>query len=553
MKLIYLSSIPVTIAVIVFIFLHRRHVKKLRYEDAHDRHKSLDFGMEIVRQGNKNNGKDMGTDGFAGLETTEKPGHRGGVSLDLGNPYLLPPGLQNSTESLHSLSRTIHTDDDRYRTAGSFIPNDTSSTRSPSNLRRGRDDSSSLTGSTGRLGGDEMQHNLLRNAQRMSRTSPPDSIAEHSIAHPPPRSDSRQTAQEIDMPAPAHTVDHFPATPEVTSPRYIPEISTTAHDFDLSFGISSTPPCKSTSPPPRLESIPPQESRDLGPDAMQTPRISLPESDSGLPNFDNSVDSGHADKDNFGPAIPELNVMGVEDQLHPGGDHEKPRAMDDNFDYGYEDPGFDTRRLTVGIRPLPPEDPSDNPEQRANRIRSFYKEYFDDSKPAQQEEYYEDYGPEFYGDHGDYDPMADPYMIPGPPPFAQPDGRRAFTPPPRAPPQFQNSFHRPSGSSGGFMSPHPGPRAYSSASGRMGPGGRSGMPRKPMPPPSPLHVLPTPHMLKDDSMILPIDYAPANNSKERRAGRPDTPKGGLRPYSPMLPAHVPLASSYDDLAAMPSP
>ncbi|KAK2753953.1 hypothetical protein FQN54_007312 [Arachnomyces sp. PD_36] len=543
------AVIPLTVAIVVFFFLHRRHVKKLRHEDANDRHKSLDFGMEVVRQGKKNQG---GENGFAGLETAEKPGHRGGVSLDLGNPYLLPPGLQNSTESLHSLSRTIHSDDDRYRTAVGFIPNDTSSMRShPSNLRRGHDDSSSHTGSMSRLGGDEMQHNLLRNAQRMSRTSPPDSIAEHSISHPPPRSDSRQTAPQIDMPAPAHTVDHFPATPEVSTPRYIPEISTTAHDFDLSLGISTPPTPNAASTPPRVDSVAPQKPKDVAPTPLQAPRISLPGSDSGVPNFDNSINSTDADKDKSGPVVPELNIMPVDDQQLPNGGKEKPRAMDDNFEYGYEDPGFDTRRLTVGIRPLPPEDPSDNPEQRANRIRSFYKEYFDDSKPAQQEEYYEDYGPEFYGNHEEYYPMEDPYMMPAAPPFAQPEGRRAFTPPPRAPPQFQGRYR--SGSSAGFMTPNPGPRAFSSASGRMGPGGRAGMPRKPMPPPSPLHVLPTPHMLKDDSMILPIDYAPANTSKERRAGRPETPKGGLRPYSPMLPAHVPLASSYDDLAAMPSP
>lgn len=512
--------------------------------------------MEVVRQGKNNKGKNAGADGFTDVETTEKPGRGVSLDIDIGNnPYLLPPGLQNSTESLHSLSRSMHKEEDRYRTAGSFMPNESSSMRShPTNMRSGHDDSSSLTGSSSRLGADEMQHNLLRNAQRMSRSSPPDSVAEHNVSHPPPRSDSRQTAQEIDRPPPAHTVDHFPATPEeVSSPRYIPEISTTAHDFDLSLGVSSSPSPKPASPAPHAEAMSPQESKDLTPDYMQTPRISLPESDYGRPVSDESVNFNDADRDKSLPVVPQVNIMPVEeDYLPPDDHHEKPRAVDDNFEYAYEDPGFDTRRLTVGIRPLPPEDPSDNPEQRANRIRSFYKEYFDESKPA-QEEYYEDYGPEFYDYHGGYDPMADPYMAPGPPPFAQHEGRRAFTPPPRAPPQFQNSLHRPSASSAGFMSPHPGPRAFSSASARMGPGGRAGMPRKPMPPPEPLHVLPTPHMLKDDSMIMPIDFAPASSSKDRRAGRPETPKGGLRPYSPMLPAHIPLASSYDDLAAMPSP
>ena len=508
--------------------------------------------MEVVRQGKKHKGGDMGADGFAGLETTEKTTRRGGVSLDLGNPYLLPPGLQGSRESLHSLSRTIHAEDDRYRTATSFIPNDTSSMRShPSNFRRPRDDSSSFTGSSSRLGADDMQHNLLRNAQRMSRTTPPDSIAEQSISHPPPPSDSRQTGMDIEPHATSHPQDHFAPVPEVSpNPTFIPEISTTAHDFDLPPMTSNSPPPKDTPLPPRMGSLPPTPISKDGQDTLEMPRISFPHSDTSLQpgdSVDNSFDYGHADKS--GPMVPEVNVLSVEDDQ---ADHKKDqlRPVDDLYDYTYDDPGFDTRRLTVGIRPLPPEDPSDNPEQRANRIRSFYKEYFDDSKP-QQEEYYEDYGGDQFDDPGAYDHMAEHYMPPAPPPFAQPMGRRAMTPPPRAPPQFQNSFHHSSMSSAGFRPP-PGPRAFSSASGRMGPGGRAGMPRKPMPPPSPLHVLPTPHMLKDDSMILPIDYAPAS-FKDKRAGRPETPTGGLRPYSPMLPAHIPLASSYDDLAVMPSP
>jgi len=46
--------IPLTVAMVIFIVLHRRHVRKLRSEDANDRHKSLDFGMgEVVSSGKK--------------------------------------------------------------------------------------------------------------------------------------------------------------------------------------------------------------------------------------------------------------------------------------------------------------------------------------------------------------------------------------------------------------------------------------------------------------------------------------------------------------------
>jgi hypothetical protein len=241
----------------------------------------------------------------------------------------------------------------------------------------------------------------------------------------------------------------------------------------------------------------------------------------------------------------------------------------DTHDAGFLDPlgpttGFDTRRLSMGFRPLPPEDPTDDPEQRANRIRSFYKEYFDDSKqvpvPQAQDDggYYEDFDQDYYGDeyYGDdatyYDPDNGNFVMPGAP-FAEPVTRRAMTPPPRAPPRFQGPPRGRAGSLSSAMMP-PGPRAYSSASGpvRGGPRGRP-RPRKPGPPPAPLRALPTPHMLREDSFAMPIDFAPPTSYKDRQAGRPASPRGGLMPYSPSLPAHLPLASSFEDLAAMPSP
>lgn len=97
----------------------------------------------------------------------------------------------------------------------------------------------------------------------------------------------------------------------------------------------------------------------------------------------------------------------------------------------------------------------------------------------------------------------------------------------------------------------PGPRAYSSASGRMGPPG----PKRPLPPPSALNSLPTPSKLKDDSFALmnSIDFAPPTSYRDRQAGRSQSPLGERRPYSPSVPSHRPLASAFDELAAMPSP
>lgn len=67
-------------------------------------------------------------------------------------------------------------------------------------------------------------------------------------------------------------------------------------------------------------------------------------------------------------------------------------------------------------------------------------------------------------------------------------------------------------------------------------------------------ALPTPHMLKDDSFLthMPVDFAPPGAFKGQRAGTPDSLRGEMKPYKASR-VHNPLASSYDDLAVMPSP
>ncbi|KAK2782461.1 hypothetical protein FQN52_000894 [Onygenales sp. PD_12] len=584
-------AIPVVAAIIVLLFLHRRNTKRLRSEDANDKHKSLDFGMDIVSPsaGNKRRNKGGAEMSLADTEKTIRRGDRG-LSLDIGmtHPYLLPPGLHGSRESLHSLSRSIHADDDKYRPATTFSPTDGTSMRSfRGNFRAGMDDSSSYTDLSSRhVAHEDMNANLLQNAQRMSRASPPaerhSDEQYHVVASPPPH---------VQPPTPAH----IPNRSDVHSPRSIRDTADSgvltpgssggadlrkSTDYLGAFiqrGTTPETPEHSQSPPgqpisnnngqydvasahasPRTASLvapTAQDEHKSDPTHVSpTPRISLP------PDDDQSDYGDEQRKSNA--ALPQFNFEPAEPTPQPD-QKPTPPAFDPTDvpdDQGYR---FDTRRLTVGIRPLPPEDPSDNPEQRANRIRSFYKEYFDESSKPAPEEYYEDYGPE---DHNDemmyYDPALDPYggadtgfYPPEPPPFAQPMARRAMTPPPRMPPRF-NPSRQGAASAFGFA---PGHRSFSSVSGDPGPralssiSNRVPMPRRPMPPPAPLHVLPTPSKLTDDTMIMPIDYAPALKTKDRREGRPETPQGGLRAYHPMLPAHIPLASSYDDLSVMPSP
>jgi len=62
------------------------------------------------------------------------------------------------------------------------------------------------------------------------------------------------------------------------------------------------------------------------------------------------------------------------------------RSAEHPYDTNYLGaPQEETKRLSVGFRPLPPSEimETEDPEYRANRIRSFYKEYFDDKNPRQ--------------------------------------------------------------------------------------------------------------------------------------------------------------------------
>ncbi|PYH41808.1 uncharacterized protein BP01DRAFT_304772 [Aspergillus saccharolyticus JOP 1030-1] len=514
--------IPVVCAIAVLLYFHRKNVKKLRNEDANDKHKSLDFGLDLTPTGTKPMQQAEKTNGA----------HAKGVSLDIGpSPYLLPPGLHNSRESLHSLSRSMIGDDDKYRHATSFL-GDNASLRSHS--RGAQDDASSFAGSTRRGPlGDDMNQGLLRNAQRMSRSSPP------LYAHP----ESDQSAQSLSSPDQLSHAGLQLDLPRSPSPVHVPEVTVADEQ------VSTEDHVKPRASVDRLETGAPMQTLSSAPlEQLHDPElISLPVSDA-------ASDYGDAEPKRTIPSVTVHVESGHGDHVNPKNPPHPSQKLDEmaRVQNASPDDRRDTRRLTFGLRPLPPEDPSDNPEQRANRIRSFYKEYFDESRTG-RDTYYGGSGPEAFAE-GDYvyDPSTGEHFSPVPAPFAEPVTRRAMTPPPRAPPRFQGAArHMATGSDGGFGDrfDSPGPRAISSASGRL-PGPPK--PRKPAPPPSPLQILPTPHMLKDESLMTAVDYAPGKNYKDLREGRPDTPLGGLQPFSPLTPARSPLVSAFDDLSPLPS-
>lgn len=529
---------------------------------------------------NKTKRQEMAVTGL-GDEKIHQRGRGLSMDMDMGSPYVLPPGLHGSRESLHSMSRTIHSHDDRYRPATTFIPNDTNSARSHSHSRRRVDDSSSSADSNSSRRGyvtDGMNQNLLKNAQRMSRSMPPTQ-----------RSPDLSTAlPQIRTPEPAADIPRKPSPLASQPSAMMPTFGDDSRDSYMSregadlrksnnyLGalIHSREPSADLPAQPRSQSatqtragLPPspaailqqtQSRKSPAPAIDPVPQATRPPRKQSLNATQASHERNFLDDesdygDNFNvipPSPPHVTEVSQPQPIIRPRKESMP-ATNDKFS-GSTDAlglGYDVRRLSMGFRPLPPDDPTDNPEQRANRIRSFYKEYFDDSKagPSQAAgQYYEDYDEHYLGDGVIYDPATgDPMAVQ--PQRSEPYGRRAMTPPPRAPPRFRGGArHHASTMSGGRIVP-PGPRAFSSASGRFGP------PRPRLPPPGPLQILPSPHLLSEGSFALPIDFAPPTSYKDRQAGRPESPRGGSRPYSPMVPAHLPLVSSFDDLAVMPSP
>lgn len=495
--------------------------------------------------------------------------------MEIVNPYLLPPGLQSSRESLHSLSRTMHGGDDRYRPATTFLSNDSTSTRSHLDNRNRADDSSSFagSGSSGNgYGNDKMNQSLLKNAQRMSTSLP---LMQNISLSGGGKTLGSPSETEI---KPARQPNLSPAVPTDTRESYIAYPGSVLRKSSNYLGLlidsgdPSASTTRQTSKQPSAEqsktssaehqqissrkSPPPILSAGFG--SVRPPRLQSLNAPTTPQDQSISLDDGSHEREILKaiPTFPEQPGDVQRNEVGRRPDQERVPPPDDRKIGVLEipSPAFDVRRLSMGFRPLPPDDPSDNPEQRAIRIRSFYKEYFDDTKPGSGRtpgDYFEDNQQGYFGGGAYHNSPTRSHFGSFQAPFAQPPTRRAMTPPPRASSRFQGPARHQASFSGGGFAPR-GVRSFSSASDRFGFPAR-GSSRPPLPPPGPLRILPSPHLINEDSFGLPIDFAPPISYKDRQAGRPDSPKGGMRPYSPMLPAHIPLASSFDDLSVMPSP
>ncbi|KAF2086084.1 hypothetical protein K490DRAFT_44889, partial [Saccharata proteae CBS 121410] len=530
--------IPIAVAILVLIFLHKRHMKKQALEDLNDKHKSLDFGLdEAPAAGRPGTRKGVPEMTVTEADKSVRSGGRG-MSMDMEHsPYLLPQGAP-SRDSFHSISRSTLADSiDPYRPV-TFVKDDAMSIRSP----RSNFDNASTYSKTSVTND---RNPLLRNAQRMSRGYPtrspsmspedrtiPEIQFPEAAQHKPPPSPSIQTPPSL-----------TPGEPDIFQDNYF-ENSADKKRASMHQPVSAVKPAARKPAPLRLDSM------SATVHNPKTESMISDTSDYGE-GFKVTPPSPGREK---GPVIQET-IAPMEAPSTPPAPANTGLAVTGN-----------NQRISMSLRPLPSDDPEENPEQRANRIRSFYKEYFDDSKPEPAGATYGE--TDAYGntelEGAVFDPDKGHFVVAGKP-FAEPVTRRAMTPPPRAPPRFQ----RPRGySSGGTDRSMPPPRNFSAMSGASSmtpPRAFSGMshrpgfgpppPKKPLPPPSSLNSLPTPAKLKEDSHIFnPIDFAPPPTFRDMQAGRrPDSPMGVERPYSPSVRPHTPLHSAFEELPAMPSP
>lgn len=478
----------------------------------------------------------------------------------LGSPYMLPAGLAGSRESLHSMTRSQR-EHDPYRPV-TFVRNSGETGRRPFH-----ETGSMYSASTNRSFND--RSNLVPNAQRMSQSYIPERSdvlskietkasgsplaspalfpVENTLSVPTSRraSEASSTAQlpetlssPIDLPPvespkeiPAEEMPSFPQPPEPTAQPQRPPRSSSVYASAL---------------PPRQSSIAPGFQFSLERPMSESSHYDEEESAPPPPPKHESVaepiaEAGYYEDTDFNYDIDPSAIYTGRHSIDAGAaSHEFPQ------DYSNEHAMPNNRLSYMGVRPLPLDNPEENAEQRANRIRSFYKEYFDTSRPNPTDAYYEDFDAEYvadyYGDEGWYDPETGDYYGAPQAQYAQPMGRRAMTPPPR-------------GAARAPRFPGPYDRHFSTMSGgRPAFRGRP-PPKKRLPPPKALTSLPTPHMLRTDSALLnTMDFAPPSSFREQQNGRvPDSPTGTSRPFSPSVRAYNPLLSSFDTLAPIPSP
>ncbi|RKF75338.1 hypothetical protein GcM1_234041 [Golovinomyces cichoracearum] len=416
-------AVPLVGAAILFLILQRRHVRKIREEDADDRHASLDFGLgdtSNLQSSNKTSIQSM-KDEKSGLSHRQVS-----LNMSMNNPYLVSLDSKNSKDSLDSLSLSLRKEDP-YRPVSKFLASDTASNKPQ-----------------------KRPSSPVNNSPNDSQTSLNDT-----------RNSSNASTNSRNKPANAAI---FP--PRYNSLHY-QQVDTNDQGLPNQNGFPTELPQAHISPEATISTNGWASGRPLNQQLQHQPLIGHENNNSFGANQNfrtndyQNIDQNHA----FDPAAyyegertqytnnpTELRNQ-AQSQFYTANNFTYEPMNGDpssgqypsNAEYMYESQyptedqvgGVDlsynisrsNNRLSVmQARPLPPNaiTDSDDPEIRANRIRSFYKEYFDDSSSMPNGTYEK----RNHLNHNDesvyYDPDSNQFVLP----YSQPVTRRAITPPP---------------------------------------------------------------------------------------------------------------------------
>lgn len=586
---------PLAIAfVCVLIYFHRRNLKRQAAEDRDPHHRSLDFGMGDDGSSKSKRKSKLGLGG-------EKPKHPRGMSIDmnLSSPYLLPDHVQGSRESMTSLAKTLHQADDPYRPITKYM-SETGSIRSFE--KSSRYTPSVMTASTKRVSRQSYAHPMSpvvsqpprQNSYPKSPLTPSASssvTAVDSDVTTPPAAKEPTVPEDGPLPPPQCDLPALPVVHEIRQPAPVAQRGMTQEPANIVQDEELNMPDFSHSKADADDELNLQTESTTG-SGIGLGLLNGPQSAKQTPPV-SEVATSPTQEVNAGPAHQSVTafIEHTEDyadfdyatMVTPPDNDDEDRGRSRVRESGLVVPQQNSNRLSIGLRPLPPSEitDSEDPETRANRIRSFYKEYFDDSKPQEPMPPmpHEEHGAGYTGDAAYFDPDSNQFIMP----YAQPVTRRAMTPPPSGS-RFPGGPRGPGPRGPGPMGPRgpgprgPGPHGYSGSIASMPRAGSamsfgprpdssvsaraprsgsamSGKPRKPMPPPAALNTLPTPGKLTDDhfALINAGDFAPPEAFQDRAAGRSQSPLGERRAYAPKLPAASPLVNTFDEMAALPSP
>ncbi|TQS35739.1 hypothetical protein Golomagni_03832 [Golovinomyces magnicellulatus] len=422
-------AVPLVGAAILFFILQRRHVRKIREEDADDRHASLDFGL-----GDASNLRSSKKSSIQSMKDEKSGLSRRQVSLimPMNNQYLVSLDSKNSKESLDSLSLSLRKEDP-YQPVSQILASDTASS--------GPHKTSGS--SANKLPNDSQTR--LHETRDSSNASTNSRIIPTNAATFPPRYNSLPYQQAI----------------------------TNDHGFSNQIGFPTELPQAHISPEPTIATNGWASGRPINQQLQQQTVIGHKDVNSfggnqivGTNDYQNinqnySYDSAVYHEEQRVQYInnPQDQRNQAYSQVHPANNFKYESNSGDlassqylsNAEHMYENQyqmedqlrgavsSYDTSRLNnrlsvMQVRPLPPNaiTESDDPEIRANRIRSFYKEYFDDSSPIPNGTYENRNNPN-HDESIYYDPDSNQFVLP----YSQPVTRRAITPPPA------NNFMRP--------------------------------------------------------------------------------------------------------------